>query len=87
MAAPFQISIDRLTGLLRQFEFDGMSGFPLADGRAGDGKPVRGDILDLQTEEIAASELAVDCEVEHGEVAEAMIDLQFGSDRPNLLGL
>jgi len=34
-----------------------------------------GDGFDLRTHEITISEFSVDCEVEHSEIAEAMIEL------------
>jgi len=47
--------IDRFSGLFAQFEADGMSGFPLPDGGAIDGRTMRGDIFDLQADHIAAA--------------------------------
>jgi hypothetical protein len=46
-----------------------MSGFPLTDGSAINGDPMRSHILDLEADDIAASELAVDGKIEHGKIA------------------
>jgi hypothetical protein len=44
------------------------------------------NVLDLETDDITASELAVDGEIEHGEIACSTLDLQLGADRPDMLG-
>jgi hypothetical protein len=43
-----------------------MSGFLLTDSGAINSDSMPGHILDLEAEDIAASELAVDGEIEHG---------------------
>jgi hypothetical protein len=50
-----------------------MSGFSLADCGTIDGHPVRGHIFDLQADHIAAAQLVVDGEIEHGQVPGALL--------------
>src|SRR6266853_5689127 len=45
-----------------------------------------GDILDPNGDDITAAKLAVDCQIEHGQVASAAFDLEFRPDRPDMLG-
>jgi hypothetical protein len=45
-----------------------------------------GDILEPNGDDITAAKLAVDCQVEHGEVASAAFDLELRSDRPDVFG-
>jgi len=39
-----------------------------------------GDILDPDGDDIATTKLAVDCQIEHGEVASASFDLELRPD-------
>ena len=57
-----------------------MPGFLLAYCRAVDCEAVRSNVFDLQADYVTASELTVDSEIEHGEVACSPIDLQLGPD-------
>jgi hypothetical protein len=45
------------------------------------------DILNLQPHEIAASELAIDGEIEQREIARAVLQLEPHPDRPYVFGL
>jgi hypothetical protein len=45
---------------------------------------MRSNVFDAQFEDVASSELAVDGQVKHGQVARSP-ELQFGSDRPVVL--
>jgi hypothetical protein len=76
------IAIDRLAGLLAQFKSDGPSGFLLPDCCAIRRISACGDIFDPEGDDIAATKLAVDCQIEHGEVASAPLDLELCPDRP-----
>ena len=60
--------------------------FPLADSRSIDGITVGRDVLDLQRNDIAGAELAIDCKIEHRKVARSLLRLKFASDRPDVLG-
>jgi hypothetical protein len=44
------------------------------------------DVLDLQRNDIAGAELAIDCKIEHRKVARSLLRLKFASDRPDVLG-
>lgn len=57
-----------------------MSGFAPTHGCAINCEAVRSNVFDLQTNHIAASELAIDSEIEHGEVAPSPLDLQLYSE-------
>lgn len=85
LAGGFDVVVDRLPGLFGQLEPDGMSSFSLTDGGAINGDPIRSHILDLEADDIAASELAVDGKIEHGKIACSALDLQLGPDRPDVL--
>jgi hypothetical protein len=54
------VIVDRLTGLLRHLKPDGLAGLLLADGRTIDKVTMRSNILHSHTDNVAASELAVD---------------------------
>jgi hypothetical protein len=86
LARGLDIGINRLAGLLRQLKPDRMSGFLLTNGRTIDRKTVWSNILDLETDNITSSELAIDGEIEHREIARSALYLQLGPDRPNMLG-
>jgi hypothetical protein len=45
-----------------------------------------GDILDPDRDDIAATKLAVYRQIEHSQIASAALDLEFRSDRPDVLG-
>ena len=81
----FQVVIDCLTALLRQFEFDGLPSLLLRNYRTIDCVPARSDILNLHGYDIAATQLAVDGEVEHSQVTGLSLNQQPGPDRPNVL--
>ena len=63
-ARPFasgsQVVINSLSGLLRQFEPNRLTGFLLADGCPIGCIAIRCDILDFQRNDIAAAKLTVD---------------------------
>ena len=44
------------------------------------------DILDPDGDDVTATKLAVDSEVEHGKVPRTAFDLEFRPDRPDVLG-
>ena len=63
-----EIVIYSLPGLLGQFEPDRLSGLLLAHCRAINDIAARGNIFDLQSDDIAAAQLAVDGEIEHRQI-------------------
>jgi hypothetical protein len=47
--------------------------------------PAGRNVLDPKCDDIAAPQLAVDCQIEYGEVSRASVHLQSGTDRPDML--
>ena len=90
LAGPFaggpQIVIDRLAGLLAQFKSDWPPGFLLPDGCSIHRVAAGGDILDPNGDDITAAKLAVDCQIEPGEVASAAFNLGQRGLRSRLTG-
>src|SRR5438477_5510821 len=79
--------VDRLPGLLCDFESDGPACLALADRCSLHGVALRGDILDFQAHNVAASELAVDRDIEERQIASSACDLKSRPDRPHVFGL
>ena len=79
------VVIHRLASRFRQFKTDRSSGLSLAHGRPVGTIAIRGDILDFESDDIAASQFAVDGQIEQCQIAGSLLDLEFGSDRPNML--
>ena len=65
-----EVVIDSLPGLLGQFEPDGLSGLLLAHCRAINDITAGSNILDLQGDDIAAAQLAIDGEIEHRQITQ-----------------
>ena len=84
MGAGLQVVIDGLAGLLGQFEPDRTAGLFLTYCGADECVAVWSDILDLEGDDITASQLAVDRQVEHRQIAAAALDLKLGADRPEM---
>jgi hypothetical protein len=85
-ATPAEPGEQAVAGLLRQLELDRLPRFLLDDGRAVAGGGVHDQIGDPQPDQVAAAELAVDGQVEQGQVAEPPLPLQVEADGPDLLG-
>jgi hypothetical protein len=85
LAGGSYVTVDRFTGLLRHLKPDGLAGLLLAHCGAIDRVTMRSKVLHLQAHDVASSELAVDGEIEHGQVACSPGDLQLGTDRPDVL--
>jgi len=85
LAGGSDVIVDRFTGLLRHLKLDGLAGLFLTHGCSVDRVTMRRNVLHPQADDVAASELAIDGEIEHGQVACSPCDLQFGSDRPDVL--
>src|SRR5260370_9066832 len=72
---------DRGSGLFGNFELDRSAGL-LLNNRGAVSDPAAGaDIVDLQPDEVTASELAVDGEIEQGKIARPTLQLQPDPDR------
>src|SRR3977135_887749 len=48
--------------------------------------PTGGDILDADGDDVTATKLAVDCQIEHCQVTSAAFDLKLRPYRPDVLG-
>jgi hypothetical protein len=68
LAGFLQEVVNRLPGLIRQFELDGSPRHLLPDGRTIDRIAIRSDIFDPQGDDVATTQLAVDRKVEKGKV-------------------
>ena len=75
-----QVVIGRLTGLLRQLELDRPSCLALSDRCAVDRVTVGCNVIDLEAHDIAATQLAIDSQIKHCQVARPALYLQLGPD-------
>jgi hypothetical protein len=66
----------------RQFEPDRPPGLFLAYGRSIAGITIRRNVLDLESDDIAASQLAVDGQIEHRQITRSLLDLEPWSGSP-----
>jgi len=82
LASGFDVIVDRLPRLLRQLESDGPTGLFLPHCGAIDRIPARCNVLDPRCDDIAAPQLAVDCQIKHCQVSRPSLHLQSGTDRP-----
>jgi hypothetical protein len=79
------VVVHRLACLFCQFKPHRPPGLFLTNGRPIDGISIRSDVLDLQGDEIAASEFAVDCQIEYCQITRSLLDLELGPDSPDML--
>jgi hypothetical protein len=49
------------------------------------GVAIWGDALDLQQNNVAGAKFAIDCQIEHREIARSCVSLKFAPDRPHVL--
>jgi len=77
------VVVDGLTGLLGHLEPDRLAGLLLAHRRAIDSMSVRRHIFHLEADDVAASQFAIDGQIEHREIACSSFDLQLAPNRPN----
>jgi hypothetical protein len=75
-----EIVIDRLSGLFGEFEPNRTAGLLLPHRGTVERISRRGDILDLEGNNITATQLAVDRQIEHRKIAGAAFDLKLGAD-------
>jgi hypothetical protein len=75
-----QIVIDRLPSLLGQLKLDGLPGLFLSHGRPIDCIPARCNVLDLESNDISAAQLAVDGQIEHRQVTSSSRNLELGAN-------
>jgi hypothetical protein len=76
---------DGISRLFRQFELNGSFCLFLDDDCSRPDPPSKGYAVDAQCDEIAASQFAVDGQIEHREVAHLVHDLKADPDRPDFL--
>jgi hypothetical protein len=74
------VIVDRLTGLFCQLEPDGLPRLFLSDRGPIDCISTWSDIVDLEGDNIAATQLAIDSQIEHCQVARPALYLQLGPD-------
>ena len=74
-----------MAGLFRQLKSNGALGLSLAYASPVGAITVRGDVLDLEGNDIAASQFAVDGQIEQRQIADSLLDLELGPDPPNML--
>src|SRR5258708_40165836 len=78
------VVINRLPGLFGDLESHRLPSLLLAHRRALNGVSVRGNVLDLEGDDIATAQLAVDGQIEHCQVALAVCHLKLGTYRPDV---
>ena len=83
LARSFDVIVDGLPRLLCQLKPDGPTGLLLPHCGAIDRMPAWFNVLDPERDD-AAPQLAVDCQIEHCQVTRPSVDLQSGTDRPNM---
>ena len=76
--------LDRFSRLLGQFKLDGLPRLLLHDRCPRNYPTAVSDIAYLKFNEIAAPKLAVDGEIEKGEISNTLGQLQSDPDRPDL---
>src|SRR6266851_3277186 len=79
------VHFDALTGLFAQLESDRPAGFLLSDSCAIRRISAGSDILDPDGDDITATQLSVDRQVEHGEVASAAFDPKIATHRGRIV--
>ena len=82
---PFEEGADRPAGVFGDFELDRATRLLLDDSAASPHFAARGDIANLQPDEVAAPKLAVDSKIEQGEIANVSVEFEPGTDRPDFL--
>lgn len=82
---PQQPCCEARAGVRGNFKLHRSPGLPLNDHRAVADFSSGHEIADLQLNQIAASQLAIDRQVEQGAVSEPLLAIKEESDRPDLL--
>lgn len=78
-------SCNGLPGLFSDLELHRTLGLLLHDDGASSHTVSMRDVSDTELHQVAGPELAVDGKVEHGELSNALPELQANADCPNLL--
>src|SRR5262252_7715371 len=81
----WDVAVHRLSGLFRHLEPTGWPVFFWRTVARIDRMTMGSNIFDLQPGDVTSSELAVDSQIEHSQVACSAGDLQLAADRPDML--
>ena len=85
LAGSTDVVINRLPGLLGHLEANRLTGLLLPDRGPIEGVSTGGNILDLERDNIATTQFAIDGTTEHGQVTRLSFDLELRSDGPDML--
>ena len=78
------VAVHGLACLFGQFKPDGSPGLFLPNGRPIDGIAIWRNVLDSEGDDITTPQLAVDGQIEHGQITDSLVDLELGPDRPDV---
>jgi len=81
-----QIGINGVAGVVGQFEPDGTSSLFLTHRPPGDRMPIGSNLFDLERNDIASPQLAIDSKIEQCQFEDPPLDVEFGPDRPDVFG-
>lgn len=76
---------DSLPGLLGYLKLNGSAGLPLHDSGSGPHPPIEGYIVDPESDQVTGPQLAVEGQVEKGQVPDAVSNLEPDPNGPDLL--
>jgi hypothetical protein len=79
-----QVFVERLPRLVGQFKSYRPARLALADRRTIERITIRRHVFDADSNNVAAAELAIDRQVEQGEIPFQPLYMQFCSDRPHM---
>jgi hypothetical protein len=79
-----RLVVNGLARLLRQLEADWTPGLSLAHHRTGERVSVWGNVFDPHRDDIAASQLAINGEIEHCQLASSPFDLKLRPNGPDV---
>src|SRR5262249_20698226 len=85
LACHSDVVVDGLSGVLRKLKTHGPPRFPLAHGCSIGGIAVGRKVIDFDSDNVAAPELAVDCEIEQGQITGLTLHLKLCPDGPDVL--
>ena len=76
--------VNSLPSCLRHLELDGLTSLLLPDGRSVSGRAIGCHIFNSQPDQVTGAQLAVDGEIEHRQLAHEAVELQVGTNGPDL---
>src|SRR5262249_39085281 len=80
------IGINGFAGVVGAFEPGGTSSLFLTRRRTGDRMPIGSNVFDLERNDIASPQLAIDSKIEQCQFEDPPLDVEFGPDRPDVFG-